>query len=163
RHVAEDAQARLAVDEIEDDPPLRGWQNANLPSPVESLRQLDQESYELLLKDSISPLPLHKTLVLLESMNRYRDERYYRHQLLALAKALISSISNLQFGPEVGLGPPKPDAPAIAIWLDGLRSMAADLRLLSDLPGAPARVHCADARRILQVMEPRSIDAVITS
>src|SRR3989442_15029419 len=33
RRVAEDALARLAADEIEDDPPLRGWPNANLPSP----------------------------------------------------------------------------------------------------------------------------------
>src|SRR5438128_1028784 len=33
RRVAEDALARLTADEIEDDPPLRGWQNANLRSP----------------------------------------------------------------------------------------------------------------------------------
>src|SRR5207244_2723300 len=102
-------------------------------------------------------------LVLLESINKYRDERFYRHQLLALAKALISSISNLQFGPEVGVGPPKPDVPAIAIWLAGIRSMADDLRLLHELPDTRASVHRADARRILQVLEPRSIDAVITS
>src|SRR5438128_2927937 len=33
RRIAEDALARLTADEIEDDPPLRGWQNANLRSP----------------------------------------------------------------------------------------------------------------------------------
>jgi hypothetical protein len=121
------------------------------------------ESRSLLLKDSISPLPLHKTLVLIECLKHCHDERYYRHELLALAKALTTSIGNLHFGPEVGVGPPKPDAPVLAPWLAGVRAMADDLCRLPRTDGAPAAVHRADSRRPLEVLEPNSVDAVITS
>jgi len=36
-------------------------------------------------------------LALLERLNQHNDERYHRHELLALAKALVDSISNLHF------------------------------------------------------------------
>ena len=74
----------------------------------------------LLLKDSISPLPLHKTLALLDAIEGRRDERFYHHERLALAKALIGSIGNLHFGPEVGVRNPKDDAPVTGSWLDAV-------------------------------------------
>jgi hypothetical protein len=44
-----------------------------------------------------------------------------------------------------------------------IRAMADDLAALRPMNGVPAVVHRADARQIAQVVEPRSIDAVITS
>jgi len=117
---------------------------------------------DLLLANSISPLPLHKTLVLLDCLEQRQDERYHRHEQLALAKALVDSISNLHFGPEVGVGPAKPDASVIALWLERVRLMVSDLRQVRD-NHTPAVVHLADSRQILEVLEPNSIDAVITS
>jgi hypothetical protein len=157
--IAESASADFAADGIEDDPFVAAWtHDHHLPH---RLRVLPPEQWQLLLTNSISPLPLHKTLVLLEHMERHLDDRYYRHERLALAKAVTFSISNLSFGPEVGVGPAKVDAPVVATWLDGIRCMARDL---SELQGdVPAVVHKADSRQMLQVLQPASIDAVITS
>ena len=124
---------------------------------------LSEERLKLLLNNSISPLPLHKTLVLLEQLQHHRDEQYSRHESLALAKALVSTISNLHFGPEVGVGAAKPDAPVVDAWLAEVTTIADDLRDLQTRPLAPAIVHHADSRQISQILEPGSIDAVITS
>ena len=156
--------ARAALDELEsegidDDPVFLVGQDGRRP-----LRTLPHETGELLLADSISPLPLHKTLVLLDSLGQHRDERYHRHELLALAKALVSHIGNLQFGPEVGVGPVKPDAPVVASWLTAVRTIADDLRQLRGTGDAvSAVVHHADSRQIPRTLEPASVDAVITS
>ncbi|MBW3625013.1 MAG: DNA methyltransferase, partial [Armatimonadetes bacterium] len=121
------------------------------------------EKMKLLLKDSISPLPLHKVLILLECLKAHPDERYYRHEALALAKALSCSVSNLHFGPEVGVGPKKEDAPVVASWLQEVRRIADDLYKIKTEENTPATVHLADSRSIRQVVKPCSIDAVITS
>lgn len=156
--VAERLRARLCVEGIREDPVLC------LERPFPSgLRQLSPETEKLLLSNSISALPLHKTLILLDCLKEAFDERYYQHELLALAKALVYPISNLHFGPEVGVGPAKIDAPVIASWLNNVRAVADDLRALHTLKETPSQVHHADARQIQQVLEPRSVDAVITS
>jgi DNA modification methylase len=127
------------------------------------LRELTAEQSKLLLADSISPLPLHRTLVLLDHLMRTPAVAGHAHERLCLAKALVFSISNLHFGPEVGVGPPRQDAPVVDSWLAGVRSMARDLRLLAKLPPVPAQVIHSDARSLTQVLESNSIDAVITS
>ena len=68
---------------------------------IRNLRTLEPDVMHLLLKNSISPLPLHKVLVLLDTLKTYADQRFERHQRLALAKALPNAIGNLHFGPEV--------------------------------------------------------------
>jgi hypothetical protein len=93
----------------------------------------------------------------------YREEKYYEHELLALAKALTGPIGNLHFGPEVGVGPAKDDAAVIAPWLAGVRVISEDLRVLQKLESAPAVVERADARDMNNILYPCSIDAVITS
>jgi hypothetical protein len=128
-----------------------------------SLKQLPHESSQLLLANSISQIPLHKTIVLLETLHRHEDARYRDHELLALAKAVVFSISNLHFGPEVGVAPPKPDALVIPTWLSEIRVMAQDLRTFRGFRDAETVVHHADARRITEVLEPQTVDAVITS
>lgn len=156
--VAGAALSALAREGIEDDPPGHS-------GPVETtrLRRLPDGAASLLLAGSISPLPLHKTLVLLDCLKQHEDKHFNRHERLALAKALVASIGNLHFGPEVGVGVAKVDAPVVGAWLAGVRSMAADLREVQRRSDTPAQIHHADARRLRDVLEPCSVDAVITS
>lgn len=127
------------------------------------LRSLDPESTKLLLANSISLLPLHKALVLRDEVKEHQHERYYGHLLLALANALVFPISNLRFGPEVGLGKIKSDVPVVATWLTEVEKMANDLQSVSCAAYPVSSVYLGDARRISQIIPPHSVDAVITS
>ncbi len=157
--VADAANTELGVQSFREDPVLCMDNRA----PYLALRKLSPDREKLLLTNSISPLPLHKTLVLLDCIERLRDEAYRRHELLALAKGLVTSIGNLHFGPEVGVGPAKDDADVVTTWLTYVRSMADDLRMLHALDATPSVVHKADSRHLSRVLGPNSIDAVITS
>ena len=128
-----------------------------------SLRTLPPEQSRLLLKDSISPTPLHRTLVLLDAIDTLGNQQLRNYGRLALANALVHRISNLKFGPEVGVGRVKDDAPVLDAWLDCIRSIARDVRLVNGRNGVPAHVFKADSRGIDSVLEPASVDAVITS
>jgi len=128
-----------------------------------TLRTLDKKRTKLLIKDSISPLPLHKTLVLLDNLSAYEGKPHYDHLRLAIANSLVGSISNLRFGPEVGVGKAKPDAPVLQPWLNVVSQMALDIERIAGLDWPEARVFLSDARRIDEILEPKSIDAVITS
>lgn len=130
---------------------------------VVDLQSLPDEKMRLLLKDSISPLPLHKTLVLLETLNEDAEKAFSQHERLALAKAIVSEISNLHFGPEVGVSLPKPDAPVVQTWLNYVRRMAEDLRALRLVDDTESIVKTGDSREILSLLQPNSVDAVITS
>ncbi|ABU60415.1 conserved hypothetical protein [Roseiflexus castenholzii DSM 13941] len=165
REVAALAREQLQSEGIEDEPPLPLFRSTSMVGShhPKVLRKLPPEKEKLLLTNSISPLPLHKTLVLLECLDQCRDEKFRNHELLALGKALVFSISNLNFGPEVGVGPAKPDSPVVAPWLASVEAMAADLRPLRQTEGAPAGVHNADARRISEILTGCTIDAVVTS
>ena len=131
--------------------------------PRASLQTLSPDRLSLLLKDSISPLPLHKTLLLLDALEQHRDDALYGHERLALAAALISEVGNLHFGPEVGVGRVQEDAAVVGPWLDRVRVMAADIASLRRQAGTEATVQLADARRLEEFLEPSSVDAVITS
>ena len=126
------------------------------------LRQLPPDAAKLIFKNAISPLPLHKTLVLVEELKRHQSDTYTDHEMLALASAIVGDISNLKFGPEVGVGKIKQDAPVVSAWLRRLTKIAADLNDLADYDTI-SEVHCGDAREIDQILEPNSVDAVITS
>ncbi len=157
RQIANDALACLAQQGIDDQSPFMGEVTA-LP-----LRTLSLEETKLLLTDSVSPIPLHKALVLLECIKKKATLPSYQHQLLALAKALVFRISNLHFGPEIGIGKTKADSPVISTWLSEVEKMAEDLRQLSEPNSAISAIHLGDARRINEFLPPNSIDAVITS
>ena len=126
------------------------------------LRQLPPDAAKLIFKDAISPLPLHKTLILVEELKRHQSDSYTDHEMLALATAIVGDISNLKFGPEVGVGKIKQDASVISAWLRRLTKIANDLGELADY-GTKSEVHCGDAREIDQILAPNSVDAVITS
>jgi DNA modification methylase len=136
---------------------------AELAGTAAPPRELPLARMKLLLKDSISPSPLHKALVLLAAIDEQGDPRYRAHHRVALADALVRVSSNLRFGPEVGIGKVKPDAPVIAPWLERVGTMADDLSGLPDGEAAPATVHRQDARQSDAVLAPESVDAVITS
>ncbi len=170
RRVAAAAVAELEAAGFYDDP-LASMRPVD-PARERELRTLPDEQDRLLLKGSISPIPLHKVLVLLNWLGRMRDERYHRHELLALANSLVFSISNLHFGPEVGVGKPKDDALVVPTWLDAVARIAGDLRTgrpdaptagRAGTPGAGVDVHLADSRRVDALLAPESVDAVITS
>jgi hypothetical protein len=126
-------------------------------------RALGPERTRLLLKDSISPLPLHKTLVLLEAIEGHGNRQLQRNGRLALANALVRHIGNLKFGPEVGIGQIKKDAPVIEAWSEGIRAMARDLCSVAAMDQVRSEAIEADARQADQVLTPESIDAVVTS
>jgi len=160
REVADAAIQELRAQGVEDEPAIAVG-NGHGERPT--LRVLPCEQQELLLADSISPLPLHKALVLLDCLARRRDGCFDGHVRLAFAKAVIASSSNLHFGPEVGVGPQKPDAAVVGPWLACVRAMADDLRQVRGGRDVSSTVHLADARQMADLVEPCTIDAVITS
>lgn len=128
----------------------------------QALCSLSPAQVKLLLKNSISPLPLHRTLTLLDEIDKSCSHGT-AHLRLALARHLPTGIGNLRFGPEIGLGVVKDDAPVVEVWSAQVRRMANDLRRWSDYVSVPARVIRGDARISDSLLAPESIDAVITS
>ena len=125
------------------------------------LRGLASEQMQLLLKNSISPMPLHKALVLLDVIDSTNE--LVGHRRLAFADALVNTVSNLEFGPEVGVGKLKRDVAVIEPWLARVRKIASDIRSVEDRSSIPSRVLESDARNIGSVLDKESVDAVITS
>lgn len=161
RLIARSTLSRFREEGIEDRlEPAAAHQGADIPT---ELRTLDPEATELLLTGSISPLPLHKTLTLLDFMNRHQEEECYQHLRVALAGELIGSIGNLAFGPEVGVVAPKPDAAVVPAWLERVDTMVEDLQHLRKLKEVPSMVHRGDARQLPRHLKPASVNAVITS
>lgn len=158
QQVAEIATARLEAEGLPEHADLPMFDGA-----APNLRRLPEDIDQLLLTGSISPLSLHRTLVLLEALQQLKDHRFSGYERLALAKALVSGISNLEFGPEVGVGRPKKDAPVVTLWTRVVNAMAQDLRTFRDGRDVSAIVHQADARQPSRVLRERSVDAVITS
>ena len=78
RRVAEQARQRLLADGIDDHPVL-----VDQRLPPDRLRGLDRDRADLLLGDSISPLPLHKTLVLLDAMSEHASAEHIHHERAA--------------------------------------------------------------------------------
>ena len=154
-HVATIALDDLAAQGISDAP-------GNREVDEQRLRRLAPDQERLVFKDAISPLPLHKTLVLLAALDRELCAEVDRHARLALASTIVDAASNLKFGPEVGVGKVKHDAPVVSAWLSRVRRMAADLETVAG-NGTSAEVCVADARVVDSHVAPDSVDAVITS
>lgn len=158
-HAADAADAayqKLRADHIDDKTIY-----ASVPEHIR-LRHLSPQLHKLLIKNSISPMPLHKILTLLECLRPFENMPHYNHMRLALAKMAVASASNLRFGPEIGVGRIKTDAQVIAPWLEEVCSMCGDLRMIeASLPSA--LIHHSDSRCANKTLNPASVDAVITS
>jgi hypothetical protein len=154
--IAEKAVASLLENGIHDDPAKNSCDH-------NGLRVLPLDSQKLLLKNSISPVPLHKTLVLLDAIKSDSDTKFRNHELLALAKALVTTIGNLRFGPEVGLGAIKRDSRVIRPWLSNVETMVRDLAMVSKRPTTPVGVHQGDSRNVHLILQSKLVDGVFTS
>jgi len=155
--IAYSALNLLKLQGLDDNEPF-----SKVPSKL-ALRTLEPEAEKLILTNSISPLPLHKTLILLDCMKPFESQSCYPHALLALGNALVFKISNLRFGPEVGVRKPKLDAPVVSNWLIEVEKIINDLKGIQSNSYPESIVHFGDARQIDAYIEPQSIDAVITS
>lgn len=129
---------------------------------VTSLLELPPEQGSLLLSNSISPIPLHKTLLLRNAIDSMAPAKVRGHLRLALAKSTVFNTSNLHFGPEVGVSKPKKDAPVVDDWLGQIEIMAKDLSIWTG-KDTNAKVYHADSRDAANIISPHSIDAIITS
>ncbi len=128
------------------------------------LRTLPPEQEDLLLSECISPVPLHKCLVLRDEILTAPDSPTRDAELLALAFVSVFVASNLKFGPEVGVGRErKLDAPVLDVWLSKVNEMASDIREFSSLARVSSRCLNADARGMPDGLPSAAIDAVITS
>ena len=159
--VAEITDATLKSDGLMSNPPdIKA--NGSVDSQVE-LCALSEEQTKLLIKGSISPIPLHKTIRLLQSIDKYQHPIFSKYERLAVASALVDSIGNLRFGPEVGVGKSKDDAPVVANWLEKVRTIAEDIASTRGFPDTETRTILGDSRLMNTEIAPNSIDAVITS
>ncbi len=148
--------SRLSRQGISDVP----GEHIHLPN---ELRKLSVNQEKLILKDSISPLPLHKALILLDEIKRFRETTYLKYLKLAFAKTLVFKISNLRFGPEVGVGKAKADVAVVDAWFNEIRKICGDLADLDGKRYASARVILSDSRDAINLLQREKISAVITS
>jgi len=155
--VASEAVEELKCEGINDAPILGG----NVPEL--NLNTVDTDAQKLLITNSISPLPLHKTLRLLSILKRYKDHPCFNHALLALANALVFKISNLKFGPEVGVGKTKVDYPVISSWLGEIGKIARDVASVEENTYPSCKAILGDSRQISKMLDHNSVDVVITS
>jgi hypothetical protein len=155
-HIAQETQDELAGQGIDDVLLFRALDEI-------TLRTLPAEAQVLLLEGSIDPLPLHKTLVLLEKLNRHRTSPCYDHLRLALAHSTVRDVSNLHFGPEVGVRGHNPFASVILPWLKAVRKIAGDLEEFHNRSEADSVVIMADSRQAGTLLQPNSVSVVITS
>ena len=127
------------------------------------LKKLPPVSHKLLLKDSINPVSLHKSLCLIELIQRTNlDIR--NHLLVAAVTTIVNDVSNLKFGPEVGVRRVKSDKPILVPWLARVRRMAQDLtELKASDKTTEGKIVLGDARLVDTYFPKNSVDAIITS
>lgn len=157
KEIAEKTLETLKAERLDDGVPVR--------DKVRELRltTMDKAAQKLLITNSISPIPLHKTLTLLRMLKQHERKPYFRHAILALANALVFKISNLKFGPEVGITKPKIDCPVVQNWLTEINKIVQDLKRVKGQSLPQAHTHLGDSREISKMIGTQSIDAVITS
>jgi len=136
--------------------------NEHLVVPKD-LRTLAPEQQALVLRNSISPLPLHKTLVLLDEINRFERNTFFGHFRIAFANALVFKFSNLRFGPEVGVGRPRNDVTVVQTWYEEVERIASDVESVKGKSYPTADVFLSDSRDPTNLLKNRQVSAVITS
>ena len=75
----------------------------------------------------------------------------------------MNRAGNVRFGPEVGITPPKADVDVLSLWHEQALRIADDLEEWGGNTRVPSRLIHDDAREAARLLEPSSIDAVITS
>jgi DNA modification methylase len=128
-----------------------------------NLQRLSRQQQSLLITNSISPIPLHKSLILLSEIQQSENSDL-NHQLLAFASSTVKYASNLRFGPEVGVSKRiKNDADVVNAWLREISIIIKDLKVQEHKNKIETQIIKADARDIGDILSNNSIDAVFTS
>ncbi len=122
-----------------------------------------EEKQKLLIKNSISPIPLHKALILLETIHEFKS-KYASLYKTALAKQVVLNCSNLKFNPEVSVcRVKKTDADVVGLWKAQVLEMVGDIKYYQKYKDVYSKIILADSRQELSQIKDDSIDAVITS
>ena len=138
----------------------KNLQNRNLKV---NLLDLPSEGKKILLTNSISPLPLHKVLTLLNKIKNI-DNETKDYLLVAVLKTVIKNVSNLRFGPEIGLGKIREDASLLEPWINNVMLIKDDLDSIKNKGlTSESNIILGDSRNAHQYLLPKSINAVITS
>ncbi len=128
-----------------------------------NLRGFLPEQERIILRGSMSPIPLHKAIVLLDEINRFKKTSFHDHLRLAFANILVFKASNLRFGPEVGVGRARHDVRVVSEWLEEVEKVAADIQRVSETEYPTAEVILSDSRNVAKLLKGKQISAVITS
>lgn len=132
-------------------------------SSSSEFRKLTNEQEALILKNSISEQPLSETLHLRDAIISAHS-KYEHYYLLALAKHIVFSFSNLKFGPEVGISrKKKTQVDTVRIWLDEIQKMHQDLLANSPFTSTHTDILHGDSRNISAPQYLNKVDCVITS
>lgn len=129
------------------------------------LRVLSDVQMGLILKNSISDRPLGDTLILRDTILS-ANSVYQDYYLLALAKHIVFSYSNLKFGPEVGVSRKKKEqVDTVNIWLEEVKKMQSDLNANEKNALVPSDITLGDSRNISisTTKYHGKVDCVITS
>lgn len=127
------------------------------------LKTLSEVQVGLILKNSISAKPLSDTLILRDAILS-ANSRYQDFYLLALAKHIVYSYSNLKFGPEVGVNRRKREqVDTVNIWLLEVARMQNDLVINEENAFIPSDITLGDARNMTQSQYYGKVDCVVTS
>jgi hypothetical protein len=125
--------------------------------------KLPEDKEKLIIKNSISPSPLHKILILENIINNF-DSKYEKFYKTALAREIVFSYSNLKFGPEVGVKKKKlDDVDVVSLWFNRVKIIINDINENSENKDIFSKVILGDSRNDLNLIPDESIDAVITS
>ncbi len=82
--------------------------------------------------------------------------------LLALADAFVK-VSNVSFRPEISLTPSKGMLPVVEILEKSVIAMRLDLQILNNIKSPGAVVYTGDSRDLADILEPKSVDLVVSS
>lgn len=127
------------------------------------LRYLTEEQNKLILKNSISEKPLSQVLILRDVIIAAHSQ-YENYFLLALAKNIVYSYSNLKFGPEVGISRKKIyDVDVVSLWLHQILIMQKDIQQYSFQNHVSSFIVNGDARSISNLPIKEKVNFVITS
>ena len=123
---------------------------------------LEESIEKLIIKNSISPIPLHKSLILLECIQELARGASLDFFKVLFAKTVVKYASNLHFGPEVGVSRKiKYDIDIILYFMQEIS------QAISDLSNSPKDTKCkmflGDSRENDLKIKPNSVSAVITS
>ena len=126
--------------------------------------RLTHKQEQILLKNSISDIPLHKCLSLLNEIKQIEDIDIKNILLLALASTAVFSASNLKFGPEVGIRKKKKEDANVFVDFDlKVKTMFEDLNSTNNDNWPTSTVLLSDSRNINRAIPEKSINAIITS